>query len=36
MLYHFDKDSEKKVKDGKVPIYQGNPEVWNPLDSSFS
>jgi hypothetical protein len=23
------------MRAGKVPIYTGNPDLWNPLDPSF-
>ncbi len=35
-IYSFNRESERKVEDGKVPIYTGNPDLWNPLDPSFT
>jgi len=30
--YHFDLNNKIKANKGKVPIYSGNPDLWNPLD----
>ncbi len=33
--YAFEKGIEQRLKDGKIPVYKGNPKNWQVLDESF-
>lgn len=33
--YHFETEIEQRTKNGKLPVYKGNPKVWQVLDESF-
>jgi hypothetical protein len=31
----FEKEMDQRLKDGKLPVYKGNPRNWQVLDESF-